>query len=225
MKLDRARFLMLTTAISGAIAACSTTTTNNTTDGGGGGGGDGGGNEAASPDASGTDGAGGQDGTTDGVSPDGAGEAATCDDSVGAAGACASYADGGTGPDAGDGGSVCLSATVCTNLLADLKPHIAEQVIACVAALTDCGPGDAAVIDCMQTSLRKACPDPTDATACGQIASTCSDAGADAGVSPDECHTLTAGMTDSGRTKFVACMVESACFQTDPRNCIPNPNI
>lgn len=219
MKLDRARFLMLTTAISGAVVACSITSTNNTVPGGGGsdsgGGGDG---------TTGGDGAVAQDSGGDTSASDGANEAATCDDSIGKPGACVDYADGGTGPDAaaadgGDAGPVCLSALLCDGVLADLKPKVAQTAIACVVALPTCESG-AGIDTCIATALAGACPDATGKASCDQIAAVCGDAGADAGVSQADCVKYTAGLTAAGRTKFVACMTESACFVTDALTCL-----
>jgi hypothetical protein len=219
MKLDRTRFLMLTTAISGAIAACTVgacsvnSTTNN-----GPGGGDG---STGDDGATGNDGSTTHDGSGEASTNDGGNEATTCDDSVGSAGACADYADGGTGPaDAGDGGSVCLSSAFCDSTLANLKPKVAQAAIACVVALPTCESG-AGIDTCVETALAGACADTTGKAACDQIASVCGDAGADAGVSPADCQKYTAGLTAAGRTAFVACMTESACFITDAKQCFP----
>ncbi len=218
MKLDRTRFLMLTTALSGAIAACAVTSTNNTVPGGGGGGNDSGGGSDGTTTG---DGATSQDSGKDtSTNPDGASDAAICDDSVGTAGACASYADGGAGPtDGGDAGNACLTSLLCDDVLADLKPKVAQKTIECVFALPTCESG-AGIDVCIATALAGACPDATGKAACDQIASVCGDAGVDAGVSQADCQKYTAGLTAAGRTKFVACMTESACFITDVKTCL-----
>jgi hypothetical protein len=218
MKIDRARFLVLTGAISGAIAAasaveaCSVATTS-TPDAGGTQQGDSGSGQDAT---NGTDSGGGTDtGTGSDTATD---SPSTCDDSVGTSGACADYADGGTPADAGNG---CLNDVVCTGLLNGLKPKVAQNAINCIVTGPACeGAAGTPIADCIAQALGNACADSTGAAACQQIDATCSDAGADAGISSADCQKLTPGMTSAGRTQFVACMTESACFVTDPKQCL-----
>src|SRR5262245_56037378 len=130
MKIDRARFLVLTGAISGGIAAacaaqaCAVTTTSTpdagttqTSDSGSG------------QDATSSDSATGTDTGTGGDAGGGNDGSTTCDDSVGNAGACADYLDGGAPDDAGNG---CLNDVLCGNLLGALKPKIAQNAIGCI---------------------------------------------------------------------------------------------
>jgi hypothetical protein len=226
MKIDRARFLVLTGAISGAIAAasateaCSTATTA-TPDAGGSHGGDSGSGQDAT---NGTDSGGGTDTGTGGETGGGDGSA-TCDDSVGNAGACA--VDGGAAADAGDAGDAgngCLTDVLCGNLLGALKPKVAQNAIACIVTGPACE-GGTTVEDCVSQALGNACADPTGSGACDQIAAVCADAGADAGLSSADCLKLTAGLTSGGRTDFVSCMTEGglSCGVVDPKSCLQFP--
>jgi hypothetical protein len=223
MKIDRARFLVLTGAISGVIAAaCAiqacTVATTSTPDAGGSGSDSGTGQDATN----GTDSGGGTDSGTTGTDADAGSDSPTaCDDSVGNAGACADYLDGGTPADAGNG---CLIDILCGNLLGALKPKVAENAISCIATGPACeGAAGTPIADCVAQALGNACTDPTGQASCDQIAATCADGGADAGISSTDCQKLTAGMTSDGRAKFVACMTESACFVTDPKDCLEFP--
>ena len=114
---------------------------------------------------------------------------------------------------------MCLTGAICDGVLVDLKPKVAQTAIACVVALPTCESG-AGIDTCIATALAGACPDATSKASCDQIAATCGDAGADAGVSQADCLKYTAGLTAAGRTNFVACMTESACFVTDALTCI-----
>jgi hypothetical protein len=231
MKIDRARFLMMTGALSGAfaaacaVAACSTATTS-TPDAGASG--DGGGGGGGADSSSGTDSGGGRtdSGTTTGDSGGDAADGAACDDTVGKRGACADFLDGGTGPDAdaaAEGGVACLSDILCSGLLMNLKPGVAEKAINCIALLPTCeGTTTSPVEDCVQKALSAACPDTTGQAPCDAIAATCADAGADAGVKGADCTKITTGLSSSGRDAFVACMTESACSKTDPTQCLNN---
>jgi hypothetical protein len=218
MKIDRARFLLLTGAISGAIAAASategcTSATTATPDAGASGD-SGSGQDATSGDS------GGKDAATGDAGNDAGDGSSTCDDSVGNAGACADYLDGG----APDGGNGCLSDILCTNLLGALKPKVAQTAITCIVTGPACeGAAGTPIEDCVAQALGNACADSTGAAACAQVATTCADAGADAGINATDCQKLTAGLTADGRTKFVACMTESACFVTDPKQCLQFP--
>jgi hypothetical protein len=216
MKIDRARFLVLTGAISGAIAAAAavqacTTATTTTPDAGSQG------DSGQTGDGTTTEGGGGGDSGSDG----GTDGPSTCDDTVGSRGACKDYADGGTGPDSGDAGNGCLDSFVCDGILGALKAKIAEKSIACIVTGPACESAtNDPIADCISTALAGACTDDTGKAACDQIATACGDAGTDAGLGAADCLKLTRGMTSAGRTQFVSCMTESACFVTDPKDCL-----
>jgi hypothetical protein len=228
MKIDRGRFLVLTGAISAAIAtacateACSTATT--ATPDAGGPGDSGSGQDVTSPGdtGGGTETGGGGDARGDGPT--------TCDDSVGSKGACVDFADGGTGPDADDGGDAgagCLDGVVCDAVLRNLKPKVAEKAITCIVGLPTCEvtPTSNPIGDCVATALAGSCSDTTGKAPCDEIATKCADAGAadagpDGGLSAADCQKLTAGMTSDGRAAFVTCMTDLSCEVTDPKQCL-----
>jgi hypothetical protein len=205
MKIDRARFLLLTGALSAAaIAGCSssTTTVNSTP------------TADAGDDAttvvtvtdSGTDSGGDDSATTSGDDAASNVDSATCSDTVvTGANACVAIADAGA-----DGGSAnfCLTPVLCTTLAATLKPKIAAAVANCLAALPspcdETASTQQAKYECLTTALATACPDSTAAASC---ATACGDAGVDGGVA--SCATVLPGLTDMGTGSYITCVSES----------------
>ncbi len=207
MKIDRTRFLFLT----GAMAAAACTINSTATDGGT--------TTPPATDAGHTGDATVADSATDAATDDASEDPAdaltkadvaadtgpTCDDSVGTAGACGLYADGGA--DTGiDGGNMCLDSVSCHNVTTLLKPRVAQKAIECIVGLPTCE-GD--FTPCFQAAFDNACPDTSGAAACATITAACGDASAgDAGLAT-ACGKISNGLTAAGRTKFVACMTES----------------
>jgi hypothetical protein len=218
MKIDRTKFLALTAAIGGAVIACSiNSTTNNTPSTP---------DDASTSDAT-DDGSSGGDasgdvakeGSTGDAAADGA-DGAACDDTVGSAALCADYMDGGTGPaDGGDAGNGCLTTTLCTNVAANFKPRIQQKILECLVAAPTCESTTNVLGNCVDQALNESCPDTSAQASCDQVATVCGDAGVDAGISTADCAKALAGATATGRTAFVACMIESACFQPDALTC------
>ncbi len=201
MNIDRARFLMLTGAISGAIAACVTQTTT-TPDGGVPDTKDATTSDASNPtpDATGD--------SSDAAATDARESSTICDDSVGSLGPCVDYLDGGTGP--ADGGNGCLDQTACEAIRTTFKPKVGKAIVDCLVALPTCE-GGAGIGACVQQELGNACPDNTARPACDEAAAACADAGADAGTSIAECTALLAGVTMEGRQAFISCASDSQC--------------
>jgi len=211
MKIDRTRFLMLTGVIA-AAGACTTaavTTNNGNPDGGpsadAGNGGDAGqnpineGGDSASPES---------DGGSD--------SAVACLGPTGSTSGCAAFADGWS-QDAG--ATSCVTAQVC-NGATFVTGGVAASILACAAADTTFDAGCVDLSSCVLTALATACPDPTTASTCGSIVATCGpDSGAgtaDGGIPVTEksCEQYLAGLVDSARDGFSACMVESGCNLT-----------
>jgi hypothetical protein len=218
MKVDRARFLTLTGALSaatglafGTMSACSSSNTVMPTQ---------------APDAAGGDSA------TDGESE------ATTD-----AGIC--LGDAVDAGDAGDASAIECSdggvaangcGLVCDNVTTRFKAAIAGDILDCVAKLPTCEGADDAIADCIGKSLAKACPDSTASSFCTPLVGTCTpdggpdggdagDAGADSGVpvfNQSSCEALAKGLSGDGRAAFTTCITEGVAGNctADPGYCV-----
>lgn len=195
MNIDKATFLVLTTAI--AAAGCSVTTTNNPADA-----------SAPSTPATGGDAGKGDSSTTtpgDGATtPTGDGATPTCPSDEGIVIDC-------TKETAGCAPAFCAGAT-------KYKPSAARAILDCEKGLTvaSCAEGMFApdYVACANTGAAQACADPGAADACKQVMATCGTS--DAGVTQDSCEKFVNALTAEGRTTYVSCMVESsACMHSE----------
>jgi hypothetical protein len=192
MKVDRTRFLLLTTALSAATAVGAMATgcsiTNTTTD------------------------AGTTPGTTDGgVDTDATADAAYVDGGDGGdGGAC--LGDEGLPPSCATASASC--ATVCADVATNYKNAVGRAIVDCLLALPTC---ESALNDraaCFQAALGRACSDTTAATECTPIVAACDvDGGAvgDGGTSviaQTECVDLLTGLNATGRATFTTCTQE-----------------
>lgn len=191
MKVDRAKFLLLTGTIGAATALAMTAASGCTvvqksgTDGGG---------PAEDPPA--------QDAavdTTDASATDGGGT------------------DGGSclGGGTADAGAVDCSGLAtngcdltCERWAPTFKPAIAKAMADCLLKLPSCEGGTDAVTACADAALAKACDDPTAKSYCTPIATACS--GSDSGdhVTQAGCEALAKGLSEEGRTTFLSCVTE-----------------
>jgi hypothetical protein len=210
MKIDRTRFLMLTSVIA-AAAAC-TTAAVTASDGG-------------TPNDNGDAGEGdaGQTPVADGAGADSApptndggidGASVACLGAVGdASAACAPFALGGN-QDAGPGS--CLTSAVC-NGIANVTGGVAVSIVACASADPTFDAGCVDLSSCVLTALGTACSDPSTVSTCGAIVAACGpDSGAaiaDGGIAVTQasCQQYLSGLQDSARDGFSACMVEGSC--------------
>jgi hypothetical protein len=201
MKVDRTKFLLLTGAISAAVACTVNSTTNN----------DGTNNPPAPPPA--------DDGGTDSAT-DGGGDAA------GDGGACLGDTTTGDGGILTCGAASC--PTTCTTVANEYRPGVAEATIECLLALPTCeGGGTPDTHACADKALAKACDDTDATTTCAKLVAACSadagDASADGGATFDQtsCQTLVRGLTASARTSFISCVTEG--FGLNSGNCQSAP--
>jgi hypothetical protein len=142
---------------------------------------------------------------------------ATCDTlATGDLSTCARYADGGL---------ACLTGSVCSGASTNLKPEIAALVDNCVARQATCDVGPC-IKTAAQTPYGQAggpsapgytseCADTAAQTACFDIYWACGDAGSAAGPRDALCRRVVGRLTEAGRSAFVSCMTESACFIPD----------
>ncbi len=213
MKVDRAKFLLLTGALSAAattaVVACSvsSTTNNNGT------------TPPATPPAS--DDGGGSDGASADASGDGGDGGACLGDST---------SEGG-----GDAGALCGTATcstTCNDVVANFRAGVAEATIKCLLALPTCeGGGTSETANCANDAIAKACDDPSfDAkAACATMAASCNGDGGDGGsFNQATCVSLMTALTPTARATFTSCITEGgglgsgACTST-PQTCFDHP--
>ena len=215
MKIDRARFLILTSVIAagvaGAVAGCSSSADKGTSSA----------DVDASSDASTTtDSSSTEDGSTDDAS-----DAAAC-----------LAANGDAGPDAGDPLSDCASLTglcgpACESMALRVTQVVGNEVFACMkakqnqAACQSTFTGYTLVGDCSDPILDQLCPDPTAASFCAPLVATCNgvDAGApDAGLkhafTQANCEKYVAALTARGRTSLTTC-VNAALDRPECEDC------
>ena len=203
MKIDKARFLVLTGAIAagvaGAIVGCSSSADKGTSPA----------DAGASSDASTTtDGSSTDDGSTTDAS-----DAAACLDP-----------DGDAGPDAGDPVSDCASLTgfcgpACESMAFGVTQVVGNAVVACMktkasAAGCQSSPEAPSVVgECSAPILDQLCPDPTAAAFCAPLVSTCNgvdagepDAGLKHAFTQANCVKYVAALTANGRTTLTSCV-------------------
>ena len=206
MKIDKTRFLVLTSGLAAASAAaliaCSSSTTktdnpNNGTD-------------------SGTTDSGGNADT--GATGDGGGDAAVaCLSDKGPEPFCSAegLVDAGdvdADTDGGDAGSQQPSACPehCDVGRLNFKTDVAADIKKCLDTGT-MGCDNAALLDCEAKALAKTCDDPTVTALCTPVVAACADAGVeDGGVAPtqESCEKLMKGLNQIGRDSFTGCVQE-----------------
>jgi hypothetical protein len=126
-----------------------------------------------------------------------------------------------TVPAADDGGGgACITGDFCTS--ADgLNSAVEQAVIAC-ETLDTTAPTCSKIPSCVFAALARACPDPTTATQCGIVVSSCSDAGVSDGgagaVTLSSCEQILAGFNVTTRTVFANCWAGSC----DLDQCVSN---
>jgi hypothetical protein len=205
MNVDRARFLLLTTALSAATAvalsASGCTVKNDATDAG-----------TTNPNPT-------TDSGTDAYTAD----AYTGDSSTEDGGACLDD----TGLAASCDGVPADCSTICQHYLPTFKKGVARSITACLVKLPTCEGAQVEIANCVQNALGAACPDPTAEGYCGPLSTTCGDAdGGDAGMATlpvADCIDLASGLNDQGRAAFTACINDgmgAGYCVADPNTCI-----
>lgn len=204
MKVDRARFLLLTTALSAAtavaISATGCTLKSEASDGGS--------TPTTPTNDSGSDGA-----------PDAASDGYTADSATGDGGACLD--DTGLAPTC-EGANTSCTAT-CEHYLTTFKKDVARAIAGCIVALPSCEGATLEVTDCVQNALARACPDPTAEGFCEPLATTCNGDGSSTAFSKSDCTDVATGLSKAGRTQLSGCVQEgqgvSYC-KPDPTSCL-----
>jgi hypothetical protein len=203
MNVDRARFLLLTTALSAATAValsasgCSASDTKDTSSSGN------------VPTDSSTG-----DAATDGYTATDAADAAVC------------LADDGIDPTCEGTLANADCGTACLAYVANYKKGIGRAIVECIGALASCTGAEAAMSACVQGALAKACPDPTAESFCNPLADTCNDPDAggmgDAGailLDRAECIEVAKGLSTTGRASFKTCVTDDM-----PNYCVADPS-
>ena len=199
MKVERSRFLLLTTALAAASAVgimatgCTVTSKDKGT---------------TTPPVTTVD-SGGTDGGGDAYYPDG-GDGGACHDDTGDAPTC-------TGASPGCGAA-------CEHYLPNYKKAVARDIISCLIGLPTCeGTGvEAQMATCVQLALGKACDDTTATGFCTPIAESCASDGGTAALDLDICTGLAKGLNATGRTAFTTCVTKGTagyCIAS-PTTCV-----
>jgi hypothetical protein len=195
MKVDRARFLLLTAALTAATAggAMATGCTIKSADTGG------------TIPAPGVD-SGGSDGGADAYYGDAA-DAAAC------------LTDDGTAPTC-EGADVSCS-TLCQSYVANYKKGVAREITDCIIKLPTCEGADTAIAACVQSGLGKACEDTTAAEFCGPVVESCLNDASTSSLDLKLCTELATGLNTTGRDAFTTCItdVETGYCKADPGSC------
>jgi len=203
MNVDRARFLLLTTALSAAtavaVSASGCTVKSDASDAG------------TVPPVE-TDAATTYDSGMDAYTTD-ASDASACLTDDGIAPTC-------------EGATNAACGTLCQNYLPNYKKGVSRAIAECLLALPSCESGvdDSAIANCVQISLAKACPDPSAATFCTPLVTQCAADAAGTNLDQTECQDLVVGLNDTGRTAFTSCVTEGnstpGYCSSDPSACI-----
>ena len=196
MKIDKTRFLLLTTSIAATAAAaivsttgCSSTTTKT----------DAGSSSGSTPTDSGTT---DEDATTTdgGTDTDATADGGACLANTGAAPMCGPAGEG------EDAGGFAKCATECDTVSANFKTDVAKSISDCMDLAPTC---EGAAEGCVAKAIAKACDDPDAVTFCTAAVASCTDAGAT--ITQADCETLVRGMSVQGRTDLQSCVDESLC--------------
>lgn len=205
MNVDKARFLLLTTALSAATAvalsASGCTVKNDATDAG-----------TTNPDPT-VDSGGGTDSGADGY---------TYDSSTEDGGACLD--DTGLAPTCEGAAADC--STICQHYIPTFKNGVGRAIAECIIKLPTCEGADVAIANCVQNALGAACPDPTAEDFCQPLSNACDGDAGDGGAGSlplSDCNDLATGLNATGRTAFAACINDTQganyCV-ADPNTCI-----
>lgn len=193
MNVDKARFLLLTTAISAATAValsasgCTVQEKDKDT-----------GSSGNVP----TDSGGGTDSSTDAYTGDSSAEDAG-DASDG--GAC--LEDDGIAPVCSDAGTGYTCEDACDRYGVNFKKGIARSIKDCFYKLPTCEGADADRLACVDDAARAACADPTAATFCAPLY--CSTSTAPGTLQKDDCEAVVKLLSTAGRTNFTNCITEA----------------
>ena len=206
MNVDRARFLLLTTALSAATAVAASASgcsaTSDTKDSG---------TTAPTPVDSGADSY-----TADGATGDSSTEdGGACLDDTGLAPTCE--------------GAALDCASLCAHYIPIFKNGVGRAITECILKLPTCAGADVALAKCVDDALAQVCPDPTAEDFCTPLATACGPGdGGDGGAGSlplATCNPVAAGLNTQGRTELEACLKDNtdagASYCTaDPDICI-----
>lgn len=198
MNVDKARFLLLTTALSAATAVAS----------------------AASGCSSTSDAKDGGTTTTTPTPEAGGTDASTADASTADANACLD--DTGLAPTCQGSSSDVTCASTCNALTAHYKMGVARAIGDCIMQLPACEGAINQIDSCVQSALEKACPDPTAEGYCTPLSMACADDGAATTLTQADCLNVARALTTQGRTSFEAC-VHGNSADADVNYCVAAP--
>lgn len=191
MNVDKARFLLLTTAISAATAvalsASGCTVQEKDKDTGSSG------NVPTDSGGGGTDSS--TDATTGDSSTDGGGDGGAC------------LADDGIAPVCSDAGTGYTCETACTRYGVNFKKGIARNIKDCFYKLPTCEGADVDTRACVDNAARAACADPSAVTYCATLY--CATSTAVGTLQKDDCEAVAKLLSTTGRTNFTSCITEA----------------
>jgi hypothetical protein len=97
--------------------------------------------------------------------------------------------------------------SACSDALKYYKPKIAERAVSCIHSRTPKQLCDAmSVYDCKDYALHTACPDASSDASCAAIQQSCKT------TTLTECRTYLSGMNDLGRAEMVKCMAQNCSW-------------
>jgi hypothetical protein len=199
MKIDKNRFLFLTTSLAATAAAalvvttsaCNTTTTDT----------DAGNNNPPQNDAGSNE----DEGGTNGGDPD-ASEPGSCLGSEERPPFCSPEVEG------VDSGVTAKCGNECIMAANIFKPAVAEDINKCLNTVPDPTEEGACyekLAPCIADSIAKACDDQAATEFCSAVLATCDEAGAV--PTQAECEAVARAMTSPAREAFTTCTVEGGC--------------
>lgn len=190
MNVDKARFLLLTTAISAATAValsasgCTVQSKDKDT-----------GSSGNTPPV---DGGGGTDAPSDGY---------VADSSDAGDGSVACLGDDGMGPVCSDAGTGYTCEDACTKYGVNFKKAIARSIKDCFYKLPTCEGATAQRLACVDNAAQAACPDPTTEAFCAPLY--CATSTAMGTLQKADCAAVGKLLSTAGRTAFTTCINEA----------------
>ncbi len=201
MKIDKSRFLLLTTSIAAATTAlvvsatgCNTVHTED----------DAGSSSGSTPTAD--SGSSTDDDAGEGGATSDADAALACLGNTGAAPLCGPANEG------EDAGGLAKCSYECDKFNATFKTEVAKDISACLDTAFE-GPtfeGCAgAAPPCVEAAVAKACDDPEADTYCTTLLAGCGDAGV--AVTQEQCVSFVRALSNEGKTTLTTCTAEGTC--------------
>ena len=113
-------------------------------------------------------------------------------------------------------------ASLCQHYVPNYKNGVGRAITECILKLPSCTGVDAVLAKCVQDALAQACPDPTAEDFCAPLSTSCGPGDGGVGSLPlSKCNPVAAGLNTTGRAALSACLNDGM----DAGYCVADPDI